>query len=337
MLLFRPCQTSDLMAIERIAAASPVGVTSLPVDRNKLAEKIEASLNSMAAEVSYCGEESYFFVLEDQASGDIVGVSGIVAAAGFREPFYNYRNETLIHANRELGVHTRIHALSLCHDLSGNTLLTSFYIREPLRFTAYSDLLSRARFLFMASHRQRFADGVVSEMVGVTDADGNTPFWDSVGRTFFGIDYPTAEHYCGTLSRTFIAELLPQHPLYVPLLSDAAQAAIGQLHSHSELPFDILQREGFEAENYIDPFDGGPILHARMDNIRTLRENRLLTVREGQRKSGEPHLLANCQLGEFRATVAELSLPHGREITLDGKLMAALALQEGDSIRVAAL
>lgn len=337
MLLFRPSRPEDLDAVERLAAASPVGVTSLPVDRDKLAEKIATSVNCLATEVTFHGEEQYFFVLEDTDSGDLAGVSGIVASAGYREPFYNYRNETLVHASRELGVHTRIHALSLCHDLTGNTLLSSLYIHPPYRFTAYSDLLSRARFLFMAAHPQRFAEGVVSEMLGITDDAGNSPFWDSVGRTFFGIDYQTAEHYCGTRSRTFIAEMLPQHPLYVPLLSDAAQEAIGQLHPFSEMSFDILSREGFETENYIDPFDGGPILHAPVSAIRTIRSSREMAVREGQRRGGDLHLIANTRDREFRCVVAELSVPSGKELTLDSRLLEALAIEPGDAVRIAPL
>ncbi|MDT9086501.1 arginine N-succinyltransferase, partial [Escherichia coli] len=75
--------------------------------------------------------------------------------------------------------------------------------------------------------------------------------------------YAEAERLCGLKSRTFLAELMPHYPIYVPLLSDEAQEAMGQVHPRAQITFDILMREGFETDHYIDIFDGGPTLHAR--------------------------------------------------------------------------
>lgn len=121
MLVLRPAQLADLADVRRLAADSPVGVTSLPDDDERLREKIVASEASFAAEVSFNGEESYFFVLEDTEQGRLVGCSAIVASAGYSEPFYSFRNETFVHASRSLGIHNKIHALSLCHDLTGTS------------------------------------------------------------------------------------------------------------------------------------------------------------------------------------------------------------------------
>ena len=162
MLVMRPAQMADLAEVQRLAADSPVGVTSLPDDAKVLGEKIAASEASFSAEVSFNGEESYFFVLEDSETGRLVGCSAIVASAGFSEPFYSFRNETFVHASRELKIHNKIHVLSLCHDLTGNSLLTSFYVERDLVNTPVAELNSRGRLLFMASHPERFADEVGS-------------------------------------------------------------------------------------------------------------------------------------------------------------------------------
>ena len=140
MLVMRPAQMADLAEVQRLAADSPVGVTSLPDDAQVLGEKIAASEASFSAEVSFNGEESYFFVLEDSATGRLAGCSAIVASAGFSEPFYSFRNETFVHASRELKIHNKIHVLSLCHDLTGNSLLTSFYVERDLVNTPAGDL-----------------------------------------------------------------------------------------------------------------------------------------------------------------------------------------------------
>lgn len=335
MLVLRSSRLSDLAGVEALALASPVGVTSLPANRDTLYKRIQASLDSLGAEVSFHGEESYFFVLENTATAELLGVSGIVASAGFNEPFYSYRNEALIHASPGLGIHTRVHALSLCHDLTGNSLLAAFYCQPSLHFSDWSDLLSRARLLFIAQWPERFAEGIVSEMIGVNRPDGSSPFWDSVGRQFFGIDYQQAEFYCGVKGRKFIAELVPQHPIYVPLLSDEAQEAMGQVGPVSAVSFDVLTREGFETENYIDIFDGGPTLYARTASLRTIAQSRSVRVQAGE-GGGDRWLLATTRLDDFRATVAEGRLD-GETLYVARTVLDALALKADELVRIAPL
>ena len=51
MLVMRPAQMADLADVQRLAAESPVGVTSLPANREALLHKIQASQDALAAEV----------------------------------------------------------------------------------------------------------------------------------------------------------------------------------------------------------------------------------------------------------------------------------------------
>lgn len=338
MLIMRPARMGDLPEVQRLAADSPIGVTSLPDDRERLAEKIAASQASFAAEVSFNGEESYFFVLEDLERGQLVGCSGIVATAGFSEPFYSFRNETFVHAARELKIHSKIHVLSLCHDLTGNSLLTSFYLQPELDATLAGELNSRGRLLFVAAHPQRFAEAMVVEVVGYSDEHGDAPFWDAIGRNFLDISYAEAERLCGIRSRTMLAELMPSYPIYVPLLPDSAQEVMGQVHPRSQVSFDILMREGFETEHYVDIFDGGPTVHARTSGIRSIVQSRLVPVRLGaQATSGRPYLVANERVDDFRALIAELDWQPGQPLTLSTALAEALGVGEGSSVRVVAV
>ena len=338
MLVMRPAQVADLQQVQRLAADSPVGVTSLPDDAERLKEKILASEASFAAEVSYNGEESYFFVLEDTQTGQLVGCSAIVASAGFSEPFYSFRNETFVHASRELKIHNKIHVLSLCHDLTGNSLLTSFYVQRELVNTSIAELNSRGRLLFMASHPERFADAVVTEIVGYSDDQGESPFWNAVGRNFFDLNYSEAEKLSGLKSRTFLAELMPHYPIYVPLLPDEAQEAMGQVHPRAQITFDILMREGFETDNYIDIFDGGTTLHARTSGIRSIAQSRLVPVRIGEvPKATRSYLVTNGLLQDYRAVVAELDWVPGKPVTLSAETAEALGIGEGASVRLVAV
>lgn len=338
MLVMRPAQVADLQQVQRLAADSPVGVTSLPDDAERLREKILASEASFAAEVSFNGEESYFFVLEDTDTGRLVGCSAIVASAGFSEPFYSFRNETFVHASRELKIHNKIHVLSLCHDLTGNSLLTSFYVERELVNTPIAELNSRGRLLFMASHPERFADAVVVEIVGYSDEQGQSPFWNAIGRNFFDLDYTEAEKLSGLKSRTFLAELMPHYPIYVPLLPDDAQEAMGQVHPRAQITFDILMRDGFESDNYVDIFDGGPALHARTSGIRSIAQSRQVPVRIGEGgKGNRGYLVTNGQLQNFRAIVVELDWVPGKPVTLNQQAAEALGIGEGASVRLVAI
>ena len=341
MLVLRPAQLADLADVRRLAADSPVGVTSLPDDDERLREKIVASEASFAAEVSFNGEESYFFVLEDTEQGRLVGCSAIVASAGYSEPFYSFRNETFVHASRSLGIHNKIHALSLCHDLTGNSLLTSFYIEAALVQSVYAELVSRGRLMFVASHPERFADALVVEIVGYSDEHGDSPFWDAVGRNFFDMNYTEAERLCGLKSRTFLAELMPHYPIYVPLLPDAAQESMGQVHPRAQVTFDILMRDGFETDRYIDIFDGGPTLHAPTSGIRSIAQSRVAAVRvDSETAPGHacrPYLLCNGLLQDYRALVAELDWAPGRPVSLTPAMAEALGLAAGDSVRLVAV
>ena len=339
MLIVRPCRMADLPSVERIAAASVIGITSLPPDHTRLYEKIRNSAHSFASDVDVNGEEIYFFVLEDAATGNIVGTSGIVASAGFHDRFYSYRNEIIVHASQELGVSNRIHSLHLCHDLTGYSLLTSFYIEPGYHDSKWPQLLSRARLLFIAEHSARFADKVAAEHPGLCDDQGRAPFWDAVGRRFFNMEYPQAERLSGGRSKTFIAELMPQYPIYVPLLPPEAQLAIGQLHPVAELPFSILLEEGFEADTYIDIFDGGPTVEARISTLRSIAGSRRMRVSRAPlpAERGQSCLIANTGTEEFRATIATLDLAGGDQLTLPPELADRLEVASGDDVRVAPL
>jgi arginine N-succinyltransferase len=269
--LLRPVGTADLDALQRLAAAAGPGIGSLRNDRAVLAERIERSLQAFATEDDDAsGEETYLFVLEDRSTGHLVGCSGITARAGYGSRFYSYRNEFVVASSPGLGLTQRTHTLHLCHDLTGTTLLTSFYIRPDVPEPA-AQLLSRGRLLFIRQFAARFSDRIVAEFPGLLQPGGRSPFWDAVGRRFFAMDYPQAEALAGGRSKAFIAELMPQSPVYVPLLPEAAQRAIGQLHPDGELPFDILQQEGFDADSYIDIFDGGPTAEGRLQALRSMR------------------------------------------------------------------
>ncbi|MET0846494.1 MAG: arginine N-succinyltransferase [Pseudomonas sp.] len=338
MLVLRPVELTDLPQLQQLARDSLIGVTSLPDDTERLRLKILDSCASFEKDVAVQGPENYFFVLEDLAARRLVGCSEILATAGFNEPFYSLRNRHFTSASRELNIEHGVPALSLCQDLSGHTLLRGFHIDAALVRTAFSELLSRARLLFIAAHSQRFADAVITEIVGYSSEEAQSPFWDALGTHFFDLPYAEAERLCGLESRTFLAELMPHYPIYVPMLPQAAQDCIGRIHPDGQEAFDILEREGFETNSYIDLFDGGPTLYARTSNILSIAESQIGTVLSASCVDGSgSYLVSNDSLKDYRAIVARLNVQAGQPVGLSAEMCAALNVTDGSPIRLIAL
>lgn len=302
--LLRPATLDDLDAIERFSKASTFGIHTLKPGRVRLAERLERSLKAFAGTEPVSGDEIYHFVLEDLRAGRVVGTSGIVASAGANGRFYCYRNEFSVHTSEELGISNREHTLRLCEDLSGHSLLSSFYIEPEYGATLAPQLLSRGRLLFVRNFPHLFAERIAAENPGLCDEDGNSPLWNALGHRFLKMPFPEAEQRTGGRSKSFIAELMPRSPIYVSLLAEDAQWAMGQLHPDGELPFSILVAEGFDVDSYVDIFDGGPIAEARVAMLNTVVSALEVDLRGAADLEGEPCLLSNMERSGFCATLA---------------------------------
>lgn len=302
--LLRPATIDDLDAIEQFSKASTFGIHTLKPGRSRLAERLDRSLKAFAGTEPVSGDEIYHFVVEDLRAGRIVGTSGIVASAGASGRFYCYRNEFAVHASEELGISNREHTLRLCEDLSGHSLLSSFYIEPGYEATLAPQLLSRGRLLFVRNFPHLFAERIAAENPGLCDAHGNSPFWNALGHRFLKMPFPEAEQLTGGRSKSFIAELMPRSPIYVSLLAEDAQWALGQLHPDGQVPFGILAEEGFDVDSYVDIFDGGPIAEARVAMLNSVVSALDVAVRGAADVKGGVCLVANLARAGFCATLA---------------------------------
>jgi arginine N-succinyltransferase len=334
MFLVRPADTSDIPALETLAATATPGVHTLPRTRKSIEKAVERSKASFASCPQAPSDETYQFVLE-APDGSLAGTASISATAGAAGNFFAFRNDALNQVSRDLDISHSVHALTLCSDLSSHSQLSGFYLRNRSSAGPESALLSRARLLFAATAPQRFADKFFASMSGLTDAGGRSPFWEALGRKFFQMDFLEAERIIeGARNRTLIVELMPHYPVYVPLLPQEAQAAMGQVHPDSELPFRILTEEGFAPDEYIDIFDGAPVLRAHKHALRSFSASVACSA-----AAGEPHaqtalcLVATLREERFRAVLCRCGLHESSErAALPPDAMRRLGIAEGDSV-----
>ena len=335
MMVIRPIRADDYPALYDIAVESGHGFTSLPVNDELLMRKISRSEQSFSKNVSGPGNEGYLFVLEDTETGEICGTSALEAAVGLDDAFYHYHLGKVVHSSRSLGVYKTVDILTLCNDYTGVSELCTLFLREKRREKNNGRLLSKMRFLFLAEFPHRFSERIIAEMRGVSNTDGSSPFWQWLQEHFFSVDFPTADYLTGIGQKVFIAELMPKYPIYVSLLSKQAQAVIGQVHEKTKPALALLQAEGFSSRGYVDIFDAGPTVEARVEHIRSVRNSRRLQVHIGKVEQGQPYLISNTQLEGFRATWLELDInEHSEHVTLPSAVAAALHVNAGDWVRV---
>ncbi|MGG7606935.1 arginine N-succinyltransferase [Massilia sp. BKSP1R2A-1] len=337
MYVVRPVDRADIGALEAMAAVSIPGLHTLPRTREAIVAAVERSIASFAAHVDIPSEESYQFVLEDLHSREVVGTAAIHASAGSNGTYFAFRNDVIQQVSRDLNISHSVHALTLCSELTACSHLSGFYIRHRETAGQEAALLSRARLLYAMLAPHRFGDRFFVPLAGVTDANGQSAFWNALGRKFFKMDFLEAERVIdGARNRTLIVELMPHYPVYVPLLPEDAQAVLGQIHPSGQLAFKLLTQEGFEADEYIDIFDGGPILQAHKNSLRSFCGSQLRQVENAGRAAGTEELVtyavASTELN-FRAVIAACPpVETAQAICLPRDAQQALGVSAGDTV-----
>jgi len=341
MMVIRPINQNDLKSLYRLAGKTGVGFTSLVADDAILQKKIDGAVHSFSKEnISEPTNEDYLMVLEDTTTGDIVGTCGILATVGLEEPFYSYHLGTITHASRELGVHNAVPTLILNNDFTGFSEICTLFLEENYRHSKNGQLLSKARFMLMAQFPERFTEKVFAEMRGVSDENGISPLWESLGRHFFSIDFVQADKLTSQGNKQFIAELMPNNPVYVNLLPKEARDVLGQVHANTIPARRLLEQEGFRYENYVDIFDGGPSLEARVQDIRAVRDSRLYLASIEQLKNtgeGNYYLVSNTKVTDFRCILIQRPIPPNSAMALTQEEADTLCIKNKEPVRVVEL
>lgn len=336
MFVFRAIHKNDLKELTDLAFTAHAGITSLPKNKKLLSAKLEHSLNDFQKELFAPEHEHYLFVLENFNNKTIGGVSGIDSKSGVKSPSYYYRivdepiSDTKLKAHAPLPQQT----LNLVSYSKGPTENVSLFIHPNYRKEGLGKLLSLSRFLFIASHRQRFEDIIIASLRGIILHE-TCPFWEGFGRAFFNVDYTTIEEI-RQQNPEFLVHILPRHPIYISLLSEEVRNSIGMPHQNSAPALKMLREIGFKDTHEIDPFDGGPKISAHIDQISLVSHSkigRIEKLEKGHKPTFET-IACNNRL-DFRAAFVDVKHLHHGSVTISEMAADALKVGIGDQIRYA--
>ncbi len=349
MMIIRPISQADLADLTNMAVNAGIGFTSLPANEELLQQRLDAAKQAFNSADDHSTNQSYLFVLEDTNNGHICGVCGIESALGQDSPWYNYHLGTLVHASPSLNVYGKSRTLTLSNDHTDCSELCTLFLDANYRHSKNGSLLSKSRFLFIASQQQRFNNRIIAEMRGVSDEQGNSPFWDGLGAHFFSMPFSRADYLSGLGNKAFIAELMPKLPIYTNLLAESVQEVIGKVHENTAPALNMLEQEGFANLGYVDIFDGGPTIEANIKHIRAITQSQRVEVRVSDSSSqdesaSQTYLIANEQVADYRCalfdlTAGQISADVGEVsiLTISSTLSNALKVSDGDVVRIVAL
>lgn len=336
--VMRPSRLDDLEALTELAELSGPGFTSLPVDEPILRERLEKSDRAFHGRQRNLQYGKYLMMMEEVATGQVVGCSAVKAGTGIDQPFFNYRIITLAQASHAAGnLRFDMDALVLTNEYVGYTEVGTLFLKADHRGGGAGRLAAQSRYLLMAAAPDRFSDRVLAELRGVVDDEGKSPFWEGLGRHFFRMDFAEADRLSATTDNQFIMDLMPRYPIYVDLIPTEAREVIGRCHSDGVGAYKLLQWEGFEFDRTVDIFDGGPLVAAQRRHIRTIQESRVLTVEVGDTASdpdARQGLLSSNRLPDFRVTLGRFVRRGETGLVVPADVLEALKLKAGSPARV---
>jgi arginine N-succinyltransferase len=328
----RAAHPDDLEPLYEMAKLTGGGFTNLPADRASLQAKLERAEAAFTREENTLADEQFVLVLENAETGDVRGTCQLMTQVGQRWPFYSYRKTTLTQHSQELERTVRADLLSLVTDLEGSCEVGGLFLHPSERAGGLGLLLARSRYLFIAMHRERFADRILAELRGIIDERGGSPFWDGVAGRFFGMTFQEADYFNAINGNQFIADLMPKHPVYIAMLDDDARDVIGLPHPTGRAAMRMLENEGFRYDGYVDIFDGGPTMTARTDDVKSIRESRRAKIASATLDIGERAIIAAGTLGSFRSAFGMREVRPDGTIEIDHRSANLLGLSEGDEV-----
>lgn len=317
-LLIRPATSSDVGDFYELARLAGAGFTSLPVNRDLLAERLAAT------ELAFAGfPGTLMLALEDRTAEKVIGCAAVKPGGKARPDFLNFQisddGETLSPTARYADM----------------TEVGSLLLHPDYRAHGVGPWLARSRYLLIAADPDRFGERIFSELRGVVDEDDRSPFYEGVCARYFACSFADADELCAHGLQADLNVLLPDRPIALAELDADALDAIGKPHRSGRRALDYLECEGFVSEGVIDLLDGGPAVVAPTRGIRTVRSTFRQPLRAGvfERANGVAAYLSVGDGTDFRCCRASVLL-EGNQVLCTTDTLALLNAADGTAARI---
>lgn len=337
MIVIRPAALTDIDRLFQLAEKVAPGMTTFPPDREVLLNKIHASNNAFSLNVNKEDENSYLMVLENTDTKEIMGTAGVYSNIGKDSPFYTFQILSRYKHSFETNNKVPSKTLHVVNEFTGDTEIGTLILDPDYRGHGYGKLIAKCRYLLIAQFSELFGARLIAELRGWSDEKAISPFWESVGKHFFGgMSYDHADYLCATTNNQFIADLMPEYPIYIDLLPQDAKAVIGKPHNMGKPALQMLLNEGFRYENFVDIFDAGPTVHAYIENVDTIKSSRIVTLADFTENEAESIncLVCNTSIEHFRVTHIPVHILLDGTVAISQKAAEALSVNLQDNIRI---
>ena len=331
MYLLRPAKLDDLAAIMELARH--LDSPNLPHDEAFVRGRLERSRRSFAEPVPPSADREYQLALED-AAGQVVGTCAVLAKHGTPEMPHLYLRVSIEERRAESVDVTMKHCiLQLGASTDGPSEVGSLVLLPEARGVPGSPgkLLSWGRFALIAQFPSCFEASVLAEMRATLDENGRNAFWESFGQRFTDMSYLDADRLSAE-NKNFIVDLFPDIPFYATLLPDEVMEELGCVHPETTPALRLLQRAGFHWIGEIDPFDAGPFVGARTEEVIPIRDAQRAVLASETLEEDHPEALRwiiSCVDGRgFRAVMTRAALD-GDQARLDKETVDRLGLGSG--------
>ncbi len=338
---------------------------NLPADRDIISQKVLRSRNSfkaVAEGTAACADdvspskpnrmtqgaglgdvtastEMFMFVLAETENPGCLGTSQIISRMGGPgNPSVCFKLERREMFSPGLQTGTSHTVARLYLDDSAPTEIGGLILQPSYR--GHSQKLGRfislVRFHFMGLYPHVFRDTVLAEMMAQITPDGHNLFWDYFGRRFIPLSYTEADRLC-QYSREFMTSLLPKDDIYLSLLPPEARAGVGQVGVETVPARRMLENLGFEYRGFVDPFDGGPYLHAKSADISIVKQTRagVLGAPVAASKCTTPGIVSFLRSdGDFFAVNHPFFVNASGQVCLPREVTQTLQAEPGDQIGV---
>lgn len=323
--LFRIAEPQDLDAI--YAFSKVAGLTNLPPDRDLLRAHIQQCQDCVQHERNAPEpDDFYFFVLENIETKTLLGCCALFADVGNKPSFYTFHH------------HIQNNTLLLNKTFQHTSEMAALYLSHDHRTQHMGAYLSRARYMWVAAHPERFHHTFIAEMRGRIDKHDAKPFWDFFSHQFFPnqafehADLEVAKHHT-----QFIFDQIPHTHIDIDTLDKRAQACIGITHVSTRAAMALLIKEGFVKTDDINVFDGGPILKANTDSIRTIRHSKHYTFLGTKEMKGDHmHFIATTKT-PFLVSLAPVMIDEDTQsVHLSNEVVQKMKLEPNDTLLLSA-